>query len=410
MRRLLPRLGCLLLTLCLCLGGMELAVRYVLITQNEFGQDMFMSQFWVPPRKLPLASSERLVEVYSAADSTYLIYDPDLGWTLAPNATAHDGAAHTNAAGMRADRDYVLAPSPDVLRVATFGDSYTYGSEVQQGESWPAQVRAQLDGVEVLNFGVGGYGLDQAYLRWQHDGQRYQPDIVMVGFVAEDVLRSLNVIRLLYWPEAGVPYSKPRFVLADDGALRLVNSPALPPDAVLATLRAWPDSPLAPYEYYYDPGEYDDHWYFESRLVALGQAIARRVDFLRDNDGQLRIQIDWTPHLQQTPAFFAPDGPGGALALAMLGAWEREVEARGAQFVVVHLPRLGDLEDHYSGLDPVHAALWDAITARFTVIDTVSAFDAGRLPDFFAPRGHYSAEGQQVIASEVAVWLAAQSG
>ena len=126
---------------------------------------------------------------------------------------------------------------------------------------------------------------------------------------------------------------------------------------------------------------------------------------MRNDEGQLRIKIDWTPHLQQTRAFFDPDGPGGALTLALLAQWEREVEAQGARFVIVHLPRKGDLEDYYDGIDPVHAVLWEAIAARFTVIDTVDAFDPDRLKDYFAPREHYSAEGQQVIAAEVAAWL-----
>ena len=32
---------------------------------------------------------------------------------------------------------------------------------------------------EVLNFGVGAYGMDQAYLRWREQGKNFAPDIVI---------------------------------------------------------------------------------------------------------------------------------------------------------------------------------------------------------------------------------------
>ncbi|NDC22952.1 MAG: hypothetical protein EBZ49_02310 [Proteobacteria bacterium] len=46
------------------------------------------------------------------------------------------------------------------------GDSFTFGDEVSDWETWPAQLE-QLTGLRIFNAGACTYGLDQAYLRFQ---------------------------------------------------------------------------------------------------------------------------------------------------------------------------------------------------------------------------------------------------
>ena len=49
--------------------------------------------------------------------------------------------------------------------------------------------------IEALNFGVGGFGLDQAYLRYLEDGIQYNSHIVLIGFMSENIYR--NVIPIV---------------------------------------------------------------------------------------------------------------------------------------------------------------------------------------------------------------------
>src|SRR4029450_3534127 len=76
---------------------------------------------------------------------------PILGWV--PIADA-------NAAGMRDDREYELTAPAGKIRISAFGDSFVYGSGVKLPDSWLKQLASLDPSLEVLNYGVGAYGLD----------------------------------------------------------------------------------------------------------------------------------------------------------------------------------------------------------------------------------------------------------
>ena len=78
--------------------------------------------------------------------------------------------------------------------------------------------------LEVLNFGVGAYGLDQAYLRYLQDGQQFQSHFVFIGYFPENIFRNVNTFRPFYFPHTGAPLTKPRFVI-DEEKLTLIPNP-----------------------------------------------------------------------------------------------------------------------------------------------------------------------------------------
>jgi hypothetical protein len=43
-----------------------------------------------------------------------------------------------------------------VIRLACFGDSFTFGSETSDEGCWPAQIEERMPSVEALNLGVAG--------------------------------------------------------------------------------------------------------------------------------------------------------------------------------------------------------------------------------------------------------------
>lgn len=107
--------------------------------------------------------------------------DNSLGYTLGRNKDA--GLYQTNYAGLRASREYSLAPSPHVLRVAAFGDSYVFCDSEKNSDTWPYYLEHSVGNLEVLNFGIPGYGLGQSYLRYLRDGLKFNPDIIFINYI-----------------------------------------------------------------------------------------------------------------------------------------------------------------------------------------------------------------------------------
>jgi lysophospholipase L1-like esterase len=92
----------------------------------------------------------------------------------------------TNALGFREPRLPGPKP-PGVRRIVALGDSFTQGYGVEEHEAYPRLLEGLLDGVEVINLGVGAScPLDYA-ANFAEVGRAYEPDIVLVGLMANDV-------------------------------------------------------------------------------------------------------------------------------------------------------------------------------------------------------------------------------
>jgi len=108
-------------------------------------------------------------------------YHPVLGWTVAPNLDQELGRVHTNSAGMRGQIEFPVERTSRP-RMLLLGNSYTFGAGVSDQEAYPAVLASLLPEWEILNFGVSGYGADQAALLYEEVGRQYEPDVVVLGF------------------------------------------------------------------------------------------------------------------------------------------------------------------------------------------------------------------------------------
>lgn len=108
--------------------------------------------------------------------------NPVLRWELDP----HDPS--TNSHGFR-DRERRYEKPPGVARVAVLGDSVTLGRGIPLEQTHPAVLEELLGpGVEVLNFGVGGYNTGQEVEIYARRGRRYDPDLLIVAYVLNDTI------------------------------------------------------------------------------------------------------------------------------------------------------------------------------------------------------------------------------
>ena len=131
-----------------------------------------------------------------------------LGWT-----------PHTASLDSRGAFPTLSPPRNPESTIALFGDSYIFGT-TPQGTRIADALSALRPEAEVLNFGVGGYGLDQILLRLEDRvGVLPAGSWVFIGALTTDIDRTILQVR---------DAPKPWFTLSEGGALRLNPPPDVP--------------------------------------------------------------------------------------------------------------------------------------------------------------------------------------
>lgn len=175
--------------------------------------------------------------------------DPQLGYVPRANFASTDNHWGTRVSidgdGLRRNGDQP-PPAGDRCVVAV-GDSFTFGDQVDDDASWPAQLERVL-GRPVKNGGVFGYSFAQAVLRAERLIDRFPTSDLVVALIADDLTRC--EFRKRYTPVPwfdlggdGLVLHPPAEHAGDDDAARrwkdLLGHSALL-DAVLAnTCRSW---------------------------------------------------------------------------------------------------------------------------------------------------------------------------
>lgn len=155
------------------------------------------------------------------------IYDPAKGWALRPNISNmvcfKDKIVNSNSKGIRGKTEYAYGKNRQKTRLLILGDSFTFGDDVSDNETYPYYLQELLPNAEVINFGVHGYGHDQMLIYLQEEGIKYKPDIIILSFISEDADRNMLKFR---------DYAKPRFQWVNN-ALQLGNVPVPDPETTL---------------------------------------------------------------------------------------------------------------------------------------------------------------------------------
>jgi hypothetical protein len=137
-------------------------------------------------------------------------YDSLLGWRLRPHLKA--GWLNTLDYGFRSNGNADAKVQPG--GVLAVGSSFTVGSEVNDDQSWPAQLQ-QLTGWNVINAGQGGYEADQIVLLAERLLPLVRPQVIVVDLIPGTILGT-------GYASSGWP--KPYFTIEND-ELAIHNSP-----------------------------------------------------------------------------------------------------------------------------------------------------------------------------------------
>lgn len=321
-----------------------------------------------------------------------LAVDSVLGWRYrSGHATARD---QTNSRGLRSAREYSLVPADSVVRVAAFGDSFVYGNEVDNANCWSVLTEQIYPRLEVLNYGVGGYGNDQAYLRFLADGQSLSPQMVILGFAPTDFGRVVNVYRR-FLSNRELPLVKPRFVLTAGGELELVPNPVRAP-ADYARYLDHPDAVVAlgHRDAWYEPAIYENPFYDLSATVRLLTGLWIKVRRRYVDDDRLVRQ-----------GLFNRASTAFVLHTALFESFAAKARAAGMVPLVIIFPDRQSVVRRQNGRAPIFAPLIEELQARgIDYLDLTDAFLARgveRADAWFMPGGHYSPSANRLVAE----WL-----
>lgn len=159
-------------------------------------------------------------------DYLFDVYSPNRGWAIKPllrDRETYGKPLNTNSRGLRGRSEYSYSRVPGKHRILVLGDSFSFGEEVGDRETFSSYLERLLPNTEVINLGVHGYGHDQMLLYLREEGLKYKPDIILLGFLYYDLERNLLSFR---------DYAKPKFRLTRHG-LKLENHPVPKPSDIL---------------------------------------------------------------------------------------------------------------------------------------------------------------------------------
>jgi hypothetical protein len=324
-----------------------------------------------------------LAEVHEQGHADGLIYDSVLGWANLPDYVSAENTVY-NSQGLLTtslDKTYASDPEPNVLRIALLGNSFTGAGEVAYPDAWSYLLEAMLEtelgqAVEVINFAVNASSTDQAFLRWQRDVKPFKPDVVIFGLQSNNIFQNTNVFRYLF-NRAGLPYSKPRFVL-EDGELVLYNQPAIPPDAIISALHD--NTPLLQAE-----NSLKDEprpWHF-SKFLSL---------------------VETQMHSKDTESA-AESTEEEELLIAILDAFAEDVEAADALFIIATMPTRSEIAQTLRQANTLASRYVSTLSKRHFVINTAAVFNRMTDDDWMSG-SHYSASTNQRVAEYVAAQTA----
>jgi hypothetical protein len=201
----------LVVTLGIAAGISEVVLRYRFTLEEITAGNPYS------PELNQVFYEQKFLALYRDRELDTSSYDPQLGWDY----DIQNGRIRPPLTPQRGRRE-------EGPRILVVGDSFAYGNEVGDEENFTFLLNGLIENAEAFTMGVGGYGVDQAAMKFLRYGVAYEPDVVIFAVHPPDVERaSLSFFS----------FAKPFYVL-EDGELRIRNVPVPAPEQELERIRS----------------------------------------------------------------------------------------------------------------------------------------------------------------------------
>jgi len=346
----------------------------------------------------------------ASSQASRFLWSPDLEQAL-DNWNALSSIADEEIGSFRASGAKHNSEFPDSGKScgSAYGDSYVIGADVASADGWVEQL-SHLLGCRVTNYAVGGYGTDQAYLRFR---QVYdESPMVLLGINPNNVMDNIDQYDGFLGSSLGPIALKGRFLIDSFDHLEWLPRPRFDANGFVAMHRN--PAETLPHSYFLpDTRDGPVSLSFPYTLTLARVALVPRLQSI------LLRRAEWS-------SFYAPSHPSGALRLmaAICQAFAELAKARGKRPLIVMLPLAHSFREQANYREFEYAPLVAALRAKgIPVFDPGAAMInnlAGRpICAFFTTAhaeyawlaspvpcgGHYSTFGNTTMAHLVAAEL-----
>lgn len=313
-----------------------------------------------------LIIAREIAQTPAVPEHLHAEHDTLLGWVNLPDVHLPDvygpgDDVRTNVQRFRNDGAFAAAVPAGRMRVICSGDSFTFGYGVGNDETWCERLGALDPRLETVNMGMGGYGIDQAYLWYLRDGRPLDHDVHVFAFLTADFNRMKT--------DRFMGYGKPLLEVVSD-TLAVANLP-VPRTSWWARRSALHGETLSRLAIVR----------LMRRVLRLEESAEERAKRAEDADARLRGVV---PHV--------------------FAALKTANEEKGSRLLLVYLPGVWD----YQSVDATEAwRAWVAEEASRQGIPYLDLVEALRrvppteVADLFAPNLHFTEAGNAWAAERV---------
>ena len=149
-------------------------------------------------------------------------YDKKLGWIRKKNTKGFDSINGIKINFSIDKKGYRKFKKRKKNLFASFGDSYVFCRQVKDNETWQEQLSSNKK-FNILNYGVGNYGLDQSILRYKDEKLDNKVKFILMGFVPETICRIQSQWKH-YLEFGNIHGFKPKFTLVNE-KIKLITNP-----------------------------------------------------------------------------------------------------------------------------------------------------------------------------------------